>query len=191
MRQFQPLGSGIDAVKLCPHPAHDLRADYKIDAHIEDCATHLTVAYRVRYPEMGLHIPQLNDAPQRRDDLWQHTCCEIFVAAEDSPSYTELNFSPSGDWAAYRFDDYRQPAASNPAGGPPSIEVAFTSTSFNLSAAIAHEMLPSGPCWLIGLSCVLEHANGDLTYWALHHPGSRPDFHQRTGFTLPLRLATP
>ncbi len=38
----------------------------------------------------------------------------------------------------------------------------------------------------IGLSAVIEAADGTLSYWALTHPGERPDFHQRAAFTLRL-----
>ena len=53
--------------------------------------------------------------PQRRDELWRTTCAEIFVALDDASDgkphtggpYLEFNFSPTGDWAAYRFDSTR------------------------------------------------------------------------------------
>src|SRR5690242_755453 len=36
--------------------------------------------------------------------LWQHTCCEMFVRRTSFAGYHELNFAPSGEWAAYRFE---------------------------------------------------------------------------------------
>ena len=41
----------------------------------------------------------------------------------------------------------------------------------------------------IGLSAVIEDTAGSLSYWALHHPRSKPDFHHRGGFIL--RLTAP
>lgn len=38
----------------------------------------------------------------------------------------------------------------------------------------------------VGVSCVLEHNNGEKSYWALSHPGKQPDFHHPDGFGLKL-----
>ena len=65
----------------------------------------------------------MNPVPQHRDGLWQHTCFEAFVGLGDGPAYLELNFSASGDWAAYRFDDYRQGMRPMQNASPPRIAV--------------------------------------------------------------------
>jgi hypothetical protein len=46
--------------------------------------------------------------PTRADELWKHTCCELFLLNPADGSYLEFNFSPSGRWAAYHFDAYRE-----------------------------------------------------------------------------------
>ncbi len=40
----------------------------------------------------------------------------------------------------------------------------------------------------LGLSAVIEVADGSLSYWALHHPAARADFHNDGGFTLGLEV---
>jgi len=47
--------------------------------------------------------------PAAVDRLWEHTCFEVFIAAAGKANYHEFNFSPSGQWAAYAFSDYRMP----------------------------------------------------------------------------------
>jgi hypothetical protein len=37
-----------------------------------------------------------------------------------------------------------------------------------------------------GLSCVLDHLDGQKSYWALVHPGPQPDFHHSDSFLLKL-----
>jgi len=37
----------------------------------------------------------------------------------------------------------------------------------------------------IGLTMVLEEADGNLSYWALSHPGDQADFHDRRSFLIP------
>ena len=52
-------------------------------------------------------ICQLSDQLPGSDELWQHTCFEAFVRASSGSEYYEFNFSPSTQWAVYRFTDYR------------------------------------------------------------------------------------
>jgi hypothetical protein len=42
--------------------------------------------------------------------------------------------------------------------------------------------------WQLGLTAVVEAADGSLSYWALRHPVARPDFHHRDGFAQTLNL---
>ena len=72
----------------------------------------LTLAYEIDAAVAELNIPAL-EPPQRRDELWRHTCFELFAAGPGT-SYREMNFSPSSAWAVYDFTDCRsgmQPAA--------------------------------------------------------------------------------
>ena len=38
----------------------------------------------------------------------------------------------------------------------------------------------------LGLSAVIEQADGTLSYWSLHHPSGRPDFHHHSARALRL-----
>ena len=125
------------------------------------------------------------------DDLWQHTCCEAFLAAVDTAEYREFNFSPSSQWAAYRFTDYRvrdtdfQPAAA------PLISLDDTPDGFSLIARLPASLLPAGNRLQLALSCVIEQHDQTKTWWALAHRAAQPDFHLRTSFTLPLKVPQP
>src|ERR1700756_60544 len=59
----------------------------------------------------------------RADGLWKSTCFEAFVATADEPGYLEFNFSPSLDWAIYRFNAYREGMSPVEIGGAPDISV--------------------------------------------------------------------
>lgn len=154
-------------------------------------------ALRLRYTLSGdtaaVRIPA-PAAPTPTDGLWQHTCFEAFVAATGEAAYREFNFSPSSQWAAYRFSaererdlatEAREPALPMP---PPLIDT--TPRALTLTARVPVTALPRSPSVLhIGLSAVIEERDGRLSYWALHHPGERPDFHHPDGRAL--RLASP
>lgn len=115
----------------------------------------------------------------RADDLWRHTCFEAFVTTDDG--YVEYNLSPSGRWASYRFDGPR-------AGMRRADEVATVEGLDGASEMVALEArieLPHGALRL-GLSAVIESVDGEMSYWALAHPSTRPDFHHPDSFILDL-----
>ncbi len=136
----------------------------------------------------GLRIPA--PAPeQRTEGLWRHTCFEAFLELEGG-GYLEFNLSPSGQWAAYRFEAYRDGMAPLEPFEPN--EIAFARTGDGLSLKTALELpdlegLPAEGPWRLGLAAVVEDANGRIRYWALAHPPGKPDFHHSDGFACEVR----
>lgn len=132
--------------------------------------------------------------PSRRaDDLWRHTCCELFLAERGQTGYYEYNFAPSTEWAAYRFAAYRQGMAAVDDAGPLRIVPRVWPNRVELSAIVDLETLSPhlvDADLRLAASAVVEEANGHRSYWALRHPPGRPDFHHPDGFALALdRLA--
>lgn len=151
-------------------------------------ADRLQVEYTLQSDMTRLNIPSPT-TPVRRDELWRHTCMELFVAGAGS-NYCEFNFSPSGEWAAYEFADYRlgmQPAACE----APSIDVWHDAATLRVSVhcylpeSLAQSMVMTSALQM-GVTMVIEDNQGGLSYWALTHPNDKPDFHHRDGFTLVL-----
>jgi hypothetical protein len=127
------------------------------------------------------------DAAARVDGLWRHTCFEVFVARCGEPGYLEFNFAPSGAWAAYAFSGYRTPAPP-PAVPAPAISTELTAGRLSLCALAGPGSWPAPEqgALEIALAAVIEAKDGELGYFALRHPGTRPDFHDRRGFALTL-----
>jgi hypothetical protein len=113
---------------------------------------------------------------ERTDGLWQHTCFEAFLSP--GQGYLELNFSPSGQWAAYRFDDYRT-GMTEAQIGTPEILTRPSEDIYELEASLAQPL--SGPLQL-ALAAVIEESNGRKSYWALAHPPGKADFHHPDSF---------
>lgn len=134
------------------------------------------------------------DSPGRADGLWRHTCFEAFLRAPSGEAYYEFNFSPSRQWAAYRFDGYRRGMAPAEGLEPPRINVTADEQRLELTAALALRRvpdLPRGSAWRVALSAVIEETAGGLSYWALAHPPGEPDFHHSDCFALELPAAWP
>ena len=134
---------------------------------------------RVRVPSSGVGGPA--------DALWKHTCFEAFVAAADAPGYHEFNFSPSHDWAIYRFSAYREGMVRAEMDGTPKISTHRGDGGLELESSVrlGHlAELRDARRLRVAMAAVIEDDTGTLSYWGLRHPPGKPDFHHRNGFAL-------
>ena len=163
------------------------------------CPTALEIVASAEFSENGgLHLRYLltgdldairfppPQAASPADNLWQYTCCEAFIGATGDMAYREFNFSPSSQWAAYQFNEYRvrderfQPPAF------PQITRQQDDSRCELEVRLPQVLLPEASELQLGLTAVIEFKNGDKTYWALSHPAAQPNFHLRASFALTL-----
>lgn len=177
---------------LSSHPDTPNGAVRRVGARVEAVGPDsLRFRYELEADLGRVRIPPPVADPQRADRLWAGTCFEAFVRAAGSPGYLELNFSPSGQWAAYRFESYRQGAAPAALESAPRLAVLGSSDRLELQAEVrlggALSAL-AGAGLRIALTTVVEDMAGGLSYWALRHPPGRPDFHHPHGFSLELEF---
>ncbi|NWN33423.1 hypothetical protein GY663_30040, partial [Klebsiella michiganensis] len=92
-------------IPLVPHPEHPPHGVEGIDVTADIRRGASILAYRVTGRMPLLPAPA---APERTDGLWRRTCFELFIRPEGGEGYFEFNFSPSTQWAAYRFHGYRE-----------------------------------------------------------------------------------
>lgn len=126
---------------------------------------------------------------KRRDDLWRHTCFELFVkeADEKKRGYLECNFTPSGNWNVYSFGSHRKEMADADIVTSPAITTTTMKKMYSLRAEVDLTGLVSESSVIdIGVSCLVENRNGKLGYWALSHPKETPDFHDPRSFLIRL-----
>ena len=174
------------ALKL--HPDSLCSAVTHIDVDVaRPHAGSLLLSYVVTGKTGDLRLPPAVTAA-RADELWQHTCFEVFISTSAGDAYYEFNFSPSTQWAAYWFKSYRNGVRADEASAP-RINVQSRSDCYTLQASVdlgSLSNLPSGDRWRLGLSAVIEEANGRTSYWALAYPPGKADFHHSDCFTLEL-----
>ena len=150
-----------------------------VEARIVRTRSSLALEYAIegRIEELRVPAPK---PPRFAERLWQHTCCEVFVARTGSSGYLEFNFSPSGEWAGYAFERYRNGAAFE--APDPKIALRVSPARLELEASI--QVQPGR--LLLALSAVIEQTDGRISYWALRHPPGKPDFHHPQAFALEL-----
>jgi hypothetical protein len=187
-------GPHAPALPLLAHPSAPCATGLQLRVTLAPDATGWRLHYAMTGDLNALAIPEPLP-PSAADGLWQHTCFEAFVGAVGGAAYREFNFSPSGQWAAYRFSAERvRDAAAEITAPPPEIACEHTATRLDLRVRLPRAWLPAPEdtaSLAIGLNAVVQTRDGQLSYWALHHPrAERPDFHHAGGWTHRL-LSTP
>ena len=182
--------NGPEWLALAPHPASPehggAAGPLRLAARAElSSAGRLYLAWRIEGDTGRLALPAQGGAHvgQRKDELWRATCFEAFVKRPGDPRYREFNIAPTGDWAVYRFADYREGMENEDAMEVLRIEQHKGPQSFALEAEIAAAPLLEGADEMrLGFSAVLEGADDATSYWALSHPPGDPDFHHSGNF---------
>jgi len=168
------------------HPESSCSAVTHIEAEVlRRQANSLAFAYIVTGTISDLALPPIV-AAARTDELWRHTCFEAFLGSSLSAAYYEFNFAPSTQWAAYRFSSYRTDMRVAIEINAPQITVHLSPERYILRASLELDqaLLSQSSTLRLGLSAVIEEANGQRSYWALAHPPGKADFHHSDCFTL-------
>ncbi|MEY4616047.1 MAG: hypothetical protein RJB66_1007 [Pseudomonadota bacterium] len=133
----------------------------------------------------------------RKNELWKDTCFEWFIGSKTNSQYWEFNASPSGEWNFYQLDDYRKNLTECEHIGADDINFSSQSLnedkcnySFKMNIAL-NSLLRAQPNLIadgaLALTAVIRTNLGATDYYSLKHPSEKPDFHNRTGFIIPLK----
>ena len=161
------------------HPATPCAVLRSVHVSLAREPEHLKLKYVLEGDIDRLRIPAPR-TPRIAERLWQHTCCEVFLARPGVCAYREFNFSPSREWAAYDFVRYREGSLVADESLDPAIALRKGAARLELAASIR---IPEGKL-RVGLSAVVEETSGALSYWALRHAPGKPDFHHADAFAL-------
>ncbi|MBA4747721.1 MAG: GIY-YIG nuclease family protein [Sphingopyxis sp.] len=166
---------------LTPHPHTPPTSVQAVSGFLSGTAE-LMIEYRVECAKTLVDPGPV--MPTRADELWRTTCFELFVKSADADGYTEYNFSPSSEWAAYVFDGYRVNMRNAPMHHPAILGLR-EGEAYVLEVG-SGPSLPPGDIHL-ALAAVIEESDGTKSYWALAHPAEGPpDFHHPDCFALHL-----
>jgi hypothetical protein len=176
-------------LSLLPHPdsLSDTVRTIWVEAERADAGA-LQLSYRLTGELDQILIPA-RTLPERTDGLWQHTCFEAFVRPTGDDAYWEFNFSPSGEWAAYRLSGYRDGMAEAAVPLAPRVQTSSSGGTLHVVVELRTN-LAADSLWHVGLSAVVEDRSGERHFWALAHPPGEPDFHSPDCFALELAPPT-
>ena len=146
----------------------------------------LLIEYDVRGPIENISRPgEVLPQPKRCDELWRHTCFELFFGIKDDPGYWEVNFCPSGRWNVYRFDGYRKGMREENSMARPLCHVTEDSEVLSLQCSLPINGIVDDSSTLEAVvSAVIETIDTTTHHWAIEHMGPEPNFHNRDSFLL-------
>ena len=175
---------------LIPFQGRGPVPDIGISGSIDRRANMISIGYALRGDLSELAIPARVAVPRRKDLLWEDTCLELFLGVKGSADYREFNLSPAGHWNVYRFASCREGMREEPAFASLPFDVRIEPGTLRLSLDLdIGTMVPAGKTLDAAVCAVVKTRTGDVSHWALAHPGPRPDFHRRDGFTLEIPMA--
>ena len=161
---------------LMLHQSCDLGPIKAVTANIRSTPTGCAAEFRLDGGVDAITLPP--DGPSvRTDDLWKTTCFEIFWQPIGGTWYREFNLSPSGRWAAYDFDAFREGMRDAPVD---AISLSCGHAAANgqgelvLKANISAELAAPAQ---VALNAIVEHADGSLQFWALAFGPGKAEFH--------------
>lgn len=164
---------------LMLHVACDLGPVRAVTAMVNATERGCDAEFQLDGAMAGIVLPSGGPA-ERRDNLWQTTCFEIFWQPLGEKAYREFNLSPSGQWAAYDFDSFREGMRNAPVDAI-AIACSHDDAGLVLRASIAADLpVPAQ----VALNAVVEHADGTKQYWALAFPPGKPEFHSEANRAL-------
>ncbi len=146
----------------------------------------LLLDYQLEADLASLNWPLTTVQPTRRMALWEHSCFECFVGDAKDTGYTEVNFSPNGDWNCFGFTHYRR--------GMHEVEHSILASSavsmenqhrvrVSLTLDLNH-WRPDISALTLGLAAILKDHQGHRHYYALQHVDGKLDFHHRDSHCL-------
>lgn len=178
----------MNVVPLLCHPASPNPHVRQLTAGVDASERGLL---KLRYELTG-NLDQLQlpapAQPDRTDGLWKHTCFEAFLRAPQASAYVELNFSPSSQWAIYRFDDYRQGMSPIATARAPTIVCRRRDDTVEVDVDVRLDGLQVAGQTRLALCAVVQDRQGANSYWALAHAPDKPDFHHAAGFALTVTI---
>jgi hypothetical protein len=162
----------------------------EVQIELNVTAESLYVSYRI---QRGLELIDLGSPTPHKErvmKLWEKTCFEFFIKNEKD-SYVEFNFSPNFEWNCFYFPKKGEPLTEWTRMNRPSTEILLSMDHYFLVAEIRKELMPPGffdettlgeRALSVGLSTVIKDKSGIISYWALSHHDTRPNFHDFRSF---------
>ena len=160
--------------------------DTSIDVEINQNNDSLFLSYRIKENVAQLDLGNGTPNKTRLIKLWEKTCFEFFIKNKLG-NYIEFNFSPTFEWNCFYFEKKGDPLKEWEKMNYPIMDVLLSIDHFLLIIEIKKSYFPAGFFEIdseleCSLTSVIKEKSERLSYWALHHADTRPNFHHFDSF---------
>lgn len=157
----------------------------KLEVSLSEKGYQTILSYYLTDTEDNISLPDTTpnalQKANRVNGLWESTCFELFGTLSDptSAQYEEWNFSPTGDWNCFSFDQYRE-GMKEVMIEKPIINFQKTPETGTATVQVTLPFSMSRYKKVNITSVLLEEREGEkyFHYFALNHNfQGKPDFH--------------
>ena len=137
------------------------------------------ISYKITGDLPGIDLGIGRALHNRVIKLWEKSCFELFIKNKND-NYIEFNFSPEFEWDAFYFTKLGDEALEYEKVNSVDIDILLSMDVFHLLARIDKHKFPENFFdgeLSAGITSVIKDKKGVISYWALSHEDSRPNFH--------------
>jgi hypothetical protein len=177
----------LSSIELRPHQQQDSSKRKQsgpfVKVNLSQKNANLEITFSIQDPDNLVLWPDEVSSPMRKDNLWQQTCFELFIAnreREKPEAYQEWNFSSNGNWQAYTFKNYRSPSPPQELMKTAQPEIVWKESK--LIVRLKDIFLSKDTDYLINPTAMIQLKDKTLIAYANKHPEKGPDFHSQECF---------
>lgn len=155
-----------------------------IDSELNNNKDSLFISYKVQGELSQLDLGAGHPHHARVIKLWEKSCFELFIKNLDG-SYMEFNFSPEFEWNAFYFEKKGDALKEYALMDAVKMDVLLSLDVFHLIVEIDKRKFPKNffeQKLEVGITSVIKNKKAALSYWALSHADTRPNFHDFRSF---------
>ena len=157
-----------------------------VDCELNTTAESIFISFKLQGELSSIDLGEGIPHHARVMKLWEKSCFEFFIKNAHG-NYLEFNFSPEFEWKCFYFIKKGDALAEYSKMDQIKQDVLLSLDVFHLIARLDKKKFPE--LFLInaelkaGITCVIKEKNNNLSYWALSHHDTRPNFHDFKAFT--------
>lgn len=164
------------------HPFKDQTFEFTAEVNQNASAFFVSFLLSGKIEEIDFGSP--TPKKERIIKLWEKSCFELFIK-NSRDEYLEFNFSPRFEWNCFYFERKGNPLTELAKMESPETDILLSLEKFFLVAEIKKDFFPENfltDHLSLGISAVLKTKDGQLSYWALCHKDTKPNFHHFDSF---------
>lgn len=143
------------------------------------------VSYKLQGDLSSIDLGDGHPKKERVVGLWEKSCFELFIK-NDLGQYIEFNFSPIFEWNCFFFNQKGDKLTEFSKMPMPALDILRSLETYHLMAQIKKEHFPDDffhPTKMnAGITTVIKLKDKSVSYWALSHEDTRPNFHHFDSF---------